>query len=197
MGHVGRVSELWIYPVKSMGGTRLEAAQVEASGLVGDRSWSVVRADGSPVTARQEPRLREVGTGFAGGALTLDVPGSPPGLDPVKASAALSDWLGYDVRLLESASSLVDVAPVHLVSRGSIAVGTEPHGDTCDTDPRANLVLDLDGDGAVERGWLGEQIGLGGVGLEVVRHPKHCLGTYAEVRTAGRLTVGDDVRLDR
>jgi uncharacterized protein YcbX len=37
----GRVAEIWRYPVKSMGGERLQAVPVTAQGLPGDRAWAV------------------------------------------------------------------------------------------------------------------------------------------------------------
>ena len=43
-----RIAELWRYPVKSMGGERLDAAEVLGGGIVGDRRWA----------------LRAVGTGL-------------------------------------------------------------------------------------------------------------------------------------
>ena len=38
---VGRVKEVWRYPLKSMAGERLEAAHVGARGLWGDRGWAL------------------------------------------------------------------------------------------------------------------------------------------------------------
>jgi uncharacterized protein YcbX len=38
---VGRIRELWRYPVKSMGGERLDACRLAAGGIAGDRSWAV------------------------------------------------------------------------------------------------------------------------------------------------------------
>jgi len=37
----GRISELWRYPVKSMMGERIPAAQLGANGVPGDRAWAV------------------------------------------------------------------------------------------------------------------------------------------------------------
>jgi uncharacterized protein YcbX len=38
---VGRVKEIWRYPVKSMAGERLERSSIDRGGLPGDRSWAV------------------------------------------------------------------------------------------------------------------------------------------------------------
>src|SRR4051812_20927957 len=38
---VGKVREVWRYPLKSMAGERLEAAGVGARGLYGDRGWAL------------------------------------------------------------------------------------------------------------------------------------------------------------
>jgi hypothetical protein len=86
------------------------------------------------------------------------------------------------------------VAPVHLVSRAAIdraAGGDVPEGCSAD-DPRANLVLTLDGD---ERSWVGRELRVGEAVLAITRTPKHCLGVYADVRKAGRISVGDAVLL--
>src|SRR5262249_39891992 len=41
MKSIGRVRELWRYPVKSMAGERLDEATVDAGGIPGDRGWAV------------------------------------------------------------------------------------------------------------------------------------------------------------
>src|SRR3546814_2338588 len=45
--HVGRVTGLWRYPVKSMGGEALAEVDVSWHGLAGDRRWAFIR-DGVP-----------------------------------------------------------------------------------------------------------------------------------------------------
>ncbi|USQ76219.1 MOSC domain-containing protein [Ornithinimicrobium cryptoxanthini] len=52
-----RVTDLQIYPVKSLAGDRLDEAVVEPWGLAGDRRWALVDEAGEKVTAREEHAL--------------------------------------------------------------------------------------------------------------------------------------------
>jgi uncharacterized protein len=193
---VARITELWLFPVKSMAGTRVDSARVTAHGLAGDRSWAVVDNDGKPVTAADEPRLRLVTPRLVDGQLLLDVPDAAPGLGPDEASAALSQWLGRDLRLAsQETGSFADVAPVHVVSTTSMSDAT--HAEECDTcdisAPRANFVLAL-GDGETsERDWVGRTVRAGDAELTMAKLPKHCLGIYADVPRGGTLSVGDEL----
>ena len=194
-GPAARISELWLFPVKSMAGTRVDRAEVTPSGLAGDRSWAVVDESGATVTAREEPRLREVRPRLEDGRLLLDVPDAEPGLDPDSAAAALSQFLGRTVRLVgQDTGGFADVAPVHLVS--TVSMADAAHAEECDacdvTAPRANLVVDV-GSGS-ERDWVGRTLDAGGAALTLSKLPKHCLGVYADVARAGTLTVGDELR---
>ena len=198
MSGVGRVAQLWVFPVKSMSGASVAATEVRDGGLAGDRSWAVVDDAGETVTAAEEPRLRQVTTRLVDGEVRLDVPGAQPGLDAAAAAEALSGWLGRPVHLAHrEGAGFVDVAPVHVVSRASMA--DAEHAEQCDAcdirEPRANLVLDLD-PGRSERDWLGATVRVGGVVLRMTREPNHCLGVYAEVASPGQLSVGDEVRLE-
>jgi uncharacterized protein YcbX len=175
---VGRVEQLWIYPVKSLAGRSVEVSEVEVSGLSGDRAWAAVGSDGAVLRAKDEPAMA-----------TVAATGNPD-----DDAATLSAALGRAVRL-EPGGSRPGSAPVHLVSRQAIeraAQGDVPEGCSAD-DPRANLLLHLEGDD--ERTWVGRQVRIGTAVLEVTRTPKHCLGVYAEVRTPGEVRVGDAVLL--
>jgi uncharacterized protein YcbX len=197
-GAVGRVAQVWVFPVKSMSGASLEETDVVDGGLAGDRSWAVVGDGGEAVTAAQEPRLREVTTRLLDGELRVDVPGAQPGLTAAAAAEALSGWLGRPLHLAHrEGTGFVDVAPVHVVSRSSMAHAAE-HAETCDAcdiaAPRANLVLELDGEGT-ERDWIGREVRVGDAVLRMTERPDHCLGAYAEVVRPGRVAVGDAVTL--
>jgi uncharacterized protein len=179
---VGTVAQVTVYPVKSLAGRSVEAAEVGSAGLVGDRAWSVVDATtGERVTVKSTPEMAEVvATG-----------------DDEADTITLTEVLGRPVRLRRTDGPQVDAAAVHLVSRAAIARaegGDVPEGCSAD-DPRANLLLDLP-DGADERTWVGRTVRIGDVQLAVTRTPKHCLGVYAEVRAPGRVRAGDPVELD-
>jgi len=50
---VGSVSALWRFPVKSMGGERLERADISSAGLLGDRAFALIdTATGKVVSAK-------------------------------------------------------------------------------------------------------------------------------------------------
>jgi len=51
------VAELWRYPVKSLAGEPLDAAEISADGIPGDRVVQVYDAEGRIVTSRTTPRL--------------------------------------------------------------------------------------------------------------------------------------------
>jgi uncharacterized protein YcbX len=176
---VGRVEEIWLYPVRSLAGTTVPMAAIGPAGLVGDRARTAVDAEGRVLRAKDTPAMRDVrATG-----------------DRAADTAALTAVLGAPVRLEDIPDQGAGVAPVHLVSRGAVvraAAGNVPEGCSAD-DPRANLLLDLPG--ADERTWVGRTLRIGDAELVVTRTPKHCLGVYADVLMPGTVRIGDSVLL--
>lgn len=65
-GSVGTVSQLWRYPVKSMGGEQLSAAAIDRNGVAGDRGWAVreVEADVTR-NAREMPTLLQFAASYS------------------------------------------------------------------------------------------------------------------------------------
>jgi uncharacterized protein YcbX len=179
MQQVGRVEAIWIYPVRSLGGSSVDHAELGPAGLLGDRAYTVLADDGRPLRGKDAPELRGVtATGH-----------------PDDDAARLTEALGRPVWLAPSDPPSGEIAPVHLVSSQALAraaAGEVPQGCSAD-DPRANLQLSLPDDD--ERSWVGRVLQVGDAVLEVTRTPKHCLGVYADVRRAGALSVGDAVLL--
>jgi uncharacterized protein YcbX len=67
------ISELTVYPVKSMKGIKLEKAVLTQKGLLHDRRWMVIRSDGRFVTQRELPRLALIQTNLHEDGLKLSL----------------------------------------------------------------------------------------------------------------------------
>ena len=72
------VSDVRVYPVKSLGGQAVDQARVELAGLRHDRRWMVVSPDGEVVTARERHVLLSVTAGPRPTTGSLDGPGRAP-----------------------------------------------------------------------------------------------------------------------
>ena len=106
---VGTISQLWRYPVKSMGGERLESATLSYRGIPGDRGWAVYDETRAGVTnAKRQPLLRTVRASYptepvAGDAspparITLPDGASFPS-DSAELPARLAELLGRPVSM--------------------------------------------------------------------------------------------------
>jgi MOSC domain-containing protein len=56
-GQVGTVQALWRFPVKSMAGEQLDAADVTPGGLIGDRAYAIVDRETGKVASAKHPKL--------------------------------------------------------------------------------------------------------------------------------------------
>ncbi len=72
-----RVSALFVYPVKSCRGIRVEESVLEPRGLRHDRRWMIVDEAGAFVTQRTAPRLAQVRTSLELDGLHLESDGMP------------------------------------------------------------------------------------------------------------------------
>src|SRR4029077_8994826 len=66
-----RLTEIWIYPIKSLGGIRLRASPVMEKGLRYDRRWMLVDEHDAFMTQREHPRMALFKTGIDGSKLTV------------------------------------------------------------------------------------------------------------------------------
>ena len=101
------ISELWRYPVKSMGGERVESLELRTSAVVGDRRWAVRSIETGKIASAKRPRpygqlLSWSARTHADGGLVVVGPG---GREYTAGSgeldAALTEALGEPVRLVE------------------------------------------------------------------------------------------------
>ena len=72
------ISEIHIYPIKSLAGFSLDSAQLNATGFEFDRQWMVTKPDGEFMTQRNYPQMALVETKVDNDALTLSSFGMEP-----------------------------------------------------------------------------------------------------------------------
>lgn len=113
------VSELWRYPVKTMGGERLQRVAVTALGLEGNRVVHVEDARGHFITSRIHPRfLAHAGSLNAAGDLLVD--GRPWDSSEVAADVAAIGGDGVTLERYEGPERF-DVLPLLVATDGAIA----------------------------------------------------------------------------
>jgi uncharacterized protein YcbX len=137
---VGTVKTLSRFPVKSMQGEKLAAAELTSNGLVGDRAYALVETETGKVLSGKNPRL---GTQLlACRAEFVEAPKSGTEPPPVRitlpdgtavtsdarnANAALSGFLGREVTLQRAAPEDFTIDQYHPDVEG---LGPEGHRDT-------------------------------------------------------------------
>ena len=197
-----RIVQIARYPVKSLQGEFVPRAEIQPNGMRGDRCWGIRdEGTGKVLTARRAPQLL-----FASAA--LDSEGTPMislptgvtcrGLN-ADTDAALSAWLGKDVRLVSAvgapagraeffadatddaseaiewtmpADRFVDAQPLLVLPTASVrtAAALYPGGDWDLRRFRANLVVDVAGESWVDDAWYGRSIL--GIGEKVKLQPE-------------------------
>jgi hypothetical protein len=148
---IGTVSRLTRYPVKSMGGEHLDAAEVGSRGLSGDRSWAAYTADGGIGSGKTTRRFRRV-DGLLEWSAELDgavpVIESPSGkrfrADDAAAATRLSSALGRPLMLRREAEvPHHDESPVHVLTGAALRGLGELLGGPVDVARfRPNVVLE-------------------------------------------------------
>ena len=134
MNGVPTVAAVFRYPVKSMLGTRVEQADVRASGLVADRGWALVDLQTGKVASAKQPRLwrsllqlraeYHPGAGQAdpAGAVTITLPdGTAVRASQPAADEVLSGFVGRPVALRqgrELGTEIDRAVPEEVLARG-------------------------------------------------------------------------------
>lgn len=70
-----KISEINIYPIKSLAGIPLESALVEKRGLRFDRRWMLTDKEGLFFTQREVPAMSTIAVGLTGGGLVVSAKG--------------------------------------------------------------------------------------------------------------------------
>ena len=209
------VGALWRYPVKTLGGERLDLAEVTTNGIIGDRVVHVRGPEGVRTSRRHH--------GLIGLHATLGADGEPlvdglPWTDPqvlerVRAAA------GHDAMLARyDGPERFDILPLLVATDGAVAAfGRDVRR------LRPNIVID-GVDGVDEFGWPGAQLHIGDVVIALDSRRGRCpmttvdpdtlevdrgvlkdiiarfdgkLALNADVLVPGTIRVGDPVELVR
>lgn len=94
------LSEIWIYPIKSLGGISLKKANVGGKGLEHDRRWMLIDESGEAMTQRDHPRMAlfKVSIGDGHLAITLRQHQKESSSLQVRTDAVQSEnWITADV----------------------------------------------------------------------------------------------------
>lgn len=184
-----RVLDIWRFPIKSIGGERLDEATIGEFGIAHDRGWGLVDdTTGNVLTARREPQLLMASARIEDGepVVTTDTG------DELRTSEELSDWLGRPVTLASASGQDGGTYEVPLdfenddgwvswqgpgdawhdstVSRVSL-VSTTTLRDWDRRRFRTNIILD----GAGEDELVGREIDLGESRLGVTKQIDRCV----------------------
>lgn len=93
-----RITQIWRFPVKSMGGETLLDAEVTDLGIEGDRGWSIFDVgSGNTLTARRTPELLFASARVVAGELVVTLPDGRE-IDE-DAHDTVSEWLGRPVEI--------------------------------------------------------------------------------------------------
>jgi len=197
--HVGTVTGLWRYPVKSMAAEAVDEVQAGWHGLDGDRRWAFVRAGSAshsfpwhtiredPQLVLYRPRLTEPGRADHSGVqvncpddLTYDIE------DPELAAR-----MGSGVRLIRLATGTFDVMPISLISTSTVAAVCRNAEVPADAQRfRPNLLVDTgDAPPFVEESWVGCEVRIGNVVLRVDQPDDRC--TIVNVDPASGVITAD------
>ncbi len=186
------VVDLWRYPVKSLQGERLEAAEITTEGIVGDRAFGIVDDQTQLVlTARREPRLLQAAASYRpDGSATITLPDGSVARDDTD----LSTWLGRAVHLQaarpdvagryeialdfehEDSSEWIQwdgpAGPYHDSTRTRVSLVSEATIRQWDARRfRANVLLS----GAGEEALVGSTVRIGAVELDVGKEIDRCV----------------------
>ena len=188
-----RVTGLWRYPVKSMQGEPLTAADIGPVGIVGDRQWALFDVmSGLHLTARRQPELLFAHARIDGDDVVITLPDGTETTD----DAALSVWLGHDVSLRRAGPSTHGTYEIALDfehedtdewvqwegPNGSFHDSTRTQVSIIGEDTlrgwdvrrfRPNVTVD----GSEEDGWVGQPISIGDVTLDIVKRIDRCVIT--------------------
>ena len=187
---LGRVVALRRFPVKSMAGELLDAAEVGWTGLAGDRQYAFVRAGDTShfpwFTGRQWPGLLLCRAQYRGDRVAVATPdGQVRDVTDPALQRSIEDAGRHALRLMRLSRGCYDAMPVSVLTTSLLRTLGEAHGAAPDALRfRANILVEA-ADGTDERGWTGE-LAVGGVRLRTTYPTGRCAMITIDPGSAAR-----------
>ena len=185
---IGRVLEIWRYPISSVGGERLARGILKPKGIVGDRLYALIDiTTGLPAAPELDIRWRKA-LYLTAALTTLSFPSGPTcALDDPALTDLLTNYFGFPCALaayepntnsrLPQAHKRYVPAPIHLLTTASLTQLSA----LCELGAidarrfRPTLLIDMFGkSGLIEDTWLGRSIRFGEVNLIAREKTKRC-----------------------
>jgi uncharacterized protein YcbX len=200
--HKGTVTEVWRYPVSSVGGERLEQAVIGPQGVEGDRQFALFEAEtGLAAAPEKDSRWRPalfLQAQWAGETLpSLTFPdGTTFRIDDRALAGRLKAYFGFDVRIgtygremqdlrlaLPVVSARYQPSCLHIVTTASLArlatLCDMPTIDSRRFRPTL-LVKTQEADAFLENDWVGQTLKIGDrLHAEVTEQTRRCGVTLA------------------
>ncbi|RJF72669.1 MOSC domain-containing protein [Deinococcus cavernae] len=168
---VGHVTELFRYPIKSVGGEHLTQTNVTERGLTGDRFWAVEDENGKFGSGKSTRRFRQMNgllnfRAFSRGETPVLVRPDGTELDAISDEAAtiLSEHTGKTISVTpERGISHFDEGAIHFITTSALSLLRDKHGSDVDVRRfRPNIVLDTGTQPRhLEADWLGQRLSIG------------------------------------
>jgi uncharacterized protein YcbX len=196
---VGHLAALRRFPVRGLGGETPDEARVQGSGLAGDRVFDLYdEGQGVLMNARSAPFLLRYRAHYLDAMVSGDDLGPwirvrrPDGQEVALSDPAWVDDVsrrcGRTVRLRPRLEAASDPAPLHLLTTPTLRFLEAQYGGPLEASRiRANAVLDVpEGRAFEEDRWIGRQLWIGDVLVEIVRPCESCLVTQLDAETLER-----------
>jgi uncharacterized protein YcbX len=192
MRKIGRVREVWRYPVSSLGGEALTAISVSPEGIEGDRRFALFDPETGLAAApeketRWRPALFITASQPATGLPVLRfADGAEHALDDGALPDRLAEHFGFPVAIglvgsgdyrFPVVSNRYKPAPLHLVTTASVSALADVSG-LSPIDPRrfrpSVLIETEDDPGFMENDWVGHTVRIGEAEIHVTEASRRC-----------------------
>jgi uncharacterized protein YcbX len=169
---IGRVTAIYRYPVKSMGGKSLRSATLRWQGIDGDRQYGFFRAadtsrfpwltgrDVSPLVTYSARYIEPGNPRHSRVAVTIADEEYEVG--DARLRQYLSNAAGEEIRLIQIGRGIFDAMPVSIISTTTLPLIEAQSGRAIDVRRfRANIVIEPTGSEDRETAWIGAVLAFG------------------------------------